>query len=244
LTVSHTEMSQLALTRGELYRTLSMIYIHPPNRSLVQRLLDERHLFSAAFPGRGSPLPGKLAEGLEAIRRFAEEVDTHRVERLADALLVEYTRLLRGVKHGYGPPPPYESVYRGEDVVFGETTMAVCREYQELDFKLSERYSREPPDHISCELDFMRFMCNKELEAWRNVNKNQAFRLLDAEKHFLEEHLMRWVTRFCENVRAHERLGFYRGWADLTEGWLSLDYQLIEYCRLAASLDEGATRLL
>jgi len=104
-----------------------------------------------------------------------------------------------------------------------------------LDFKLSERYSREPPDHISCELDFMRFMCNKELEAWRNVNKNQAFRLLDAEKHFLEEHLMTWVTRFCENVRAYERLGFYRGWADLTEGWLSFDHQLIEYCKLAAS---------
>ncbi len=46
-----------------------------------------------------------------------------------------------------------------------------------------------------------------------------------AEKEFLGEHLMKWLPKFCGEVRKHDRLGLFHCLADLTEGWISLDFQ-------------------
>jgi len=229
-------MSQLALARGGVYRTLSMIYIERPNQSLLRRLAAERQLLSTAPLGFSGVLPDRLVGGLEAVRSFLKELDLSLIGKHADALSIEYTRLLRGVRHSYGPPPPYESVYAGEGIVFGETTMAVSREYQESGFTWAE-HRGEPPDHISFELHFMQLMCTTEAEAWCKGDQDEALRLLNAEKHFLAEHLARWVSRFCENVRKYAKLGFYRGWADITEGWISFDFQQIDDYKASMSAD-------
>ncbi len=53
----------------------------------------------------------------------------------------------------------------------------------------------------------------------------EALRLLLAEREFLREHLLTWLPGFCSQIREHDRLGLFRGLADLTEGWVSFDYQ-------------------
>jgi len=228
LIISKSDLSHLARARGELYRTLSGIFIHSPNRTVLEKLLDKHDALSALFLRQYDPLPSKLKTGLEAIRSFADELESGRIDKFADALLVEYTRLLRGVKQSYGPPPPYESVYLGEGVVFGEVTIAVRKEYGEWGFTPAERHRTEPPDHISLELEFMQFLCTREAKAWRKEDQNEAQSLLSIEKRFLEKHLGKWAPKFCETIRRYDKLRFYRGWADITEGWISFDCQLIE----------------
>ena len=78
---------------------------------------------------------------------------------------------------------------------------------------------------MSFELEFMYLLCSKEADAWDGGNEEEALRMVRAEKEFLGEHLLAWLPKFCNKIREYDRLGFFRGLADLTEGWVAFDYQ-------------------
>ncbi len=126
----------------------------------------------------------------------------------------------------YSPLPPYESLYRnGSGRVFDDVTVDVLREYRHHGLEVTNSLRGEPPDHISFELEFMSFLCNREAEARDKNDDEEASQLLLAEKDFLEEHLMTWLPGFCGKIREHDRLGLFRCLADLTESWVMFDYQ-------------------
>jgi len=70
----------------------------------------------------------------------------------------------------------------------------------------------------------MRFLCDREVAAWETGNAQE---FLKEEDTFLSEHLASWVPTFCENVRIFDTTVFYAGLADLTEGWIFCDHQII-----------------
>ncbi len=74
---------------------------------------------------------------------------THKpVEELRNELAVDRTRLLRGIKPGYGPPPPYESVYAGtEQQPQMQASMSVQQAYAEAGVGLPKEV-RDQPDFI------------------------------------------------------------------------------------------------
>ena len=80
-------------------------------------------------------------------------------------LAVDWTKLFRGVQKGYGPPPPYESVYLGGGILHGPITDRVAREYESHGVKILEP-KNELPDFIAVELAFMSALANKEAKAW------------------------------------------------------------------------------
>jgi TorA maturation chaperone TorD len=71
----------------------------------------------------------------------------------------------------------------------------------------------------------MRFLCAKEAIQWRT--EDDAQELLEEECYFLSQHLAKWVPCFCENVRSFSSSLFYIGWADVTEGWIQYDLELV-----------------
>jgi putative dimethyl sulfoxide reductase chaperone len=72
-------------------------------------------------------------------------------EEVLEALPVDYTRLFIGP---FSPlAPPYESVYRGGEVM-GASTAAVMGLYRMAGFDLSGDF-HEAPDHIAAELEFV-----------------------------------------------------------------------------------------
>ena len=93
---------------------------------------------------------------------------------------------------------------------------------------LPDQYKGEPPDHISFELDFMSFLCDKEAEAWKNKDSKEALKFLNLEKDFLDNHLTRWVHSFCNKIIDAGRSGFYRGVAKITSGFIKFDHAQIE----------------
>ncbi len=54
---------------------------------------------------------------------------------------------------------------------------------------------------------------------------DEALGLLRVEKEFSRKHLEAWLPKFGNKIREYDRLGFFRGLADLTEGWVAFDYQ-------------------
>lgn len=240
MTKQLTDAHELAEARGKLYQLLAAVYAGPPSLDFLKLLAgwvasvskDEEH---------SQLLSQQMRHSLSMLDSFFEKGNFG--EELGETISVEFTRLFRGVKLHYSPPPPYESVYLEESgSVFGESTVAVHRKYLQFGLDLSERVSGEPPDHISFELEFMRNLCSKEADAWDGGNEEEALGMMRAEKEFLREHLLAWLPKFCNKIREYDRLGFFRELADLTEGWVAFDYQQHlqdEPLAAAAGITEG-----
>ncbi len=216
---------ELARSRARLYQLLSSVYIKPPGADFLKSLSG----WVASLDRSGGPtqfLSRQMRYSLEELDGFFKKIDEGFWAESVEAISVEFTRLFRGVKRQYSPPPPYESLYREDSGrVFGDLTFAVHREYRRFGLDLVDELNSEPPDHISFELDFMRLLCHQEAEAWAKDNQDEALRLQLAEREFLSQHLMTWLTELCDQIRKHDRLGLFRALADLTEGWINFDYQ-------------------
>lgn len=216
---------ELAGARANLYQLLATVYARPPSLDFLRFLAGWVALVSEAG-GPSQLLSQQMRHSLGMLDSFFKKIGENSWGELGETISVEFTKLFRGVKPHYSLPPPYESVYREESGrVFGELTVEVHREYRRFGFDLANGFSGEPPDHISFELEFMHLLCSQEAEAWEKDDEDEALRFLQAEKEFLRGHLMMWIPRFCSEVRKHDRLGLFRCLADLTEGWVSFDYQ-------------------
>ena len=98
-----------ASSRAKAYRFLASIYLKPPTKELITEFLRE-HPFSIE------------SEEMKTLSEYLSQNKLTSPEILEERLAAEHLRLFGGVTHGYGPPPPYESVWRGEGRVMGATT--------------------------------------------------------------------------------------------------------------------------
>lgn len=216
--------AELARARAKLYQILSALYFKPFEGDTLKLLAE----WSAAQVEAANSwlLSQKTRQGLILLNAFFRNVAKKPWDKLQEDISIEFTRLFRGVKQHYSPLPPYESVYREESGrVFGETTADVQKNYRRFGFDLSDGLKNEPPDHLSFELEFMHLLCHQEAEARERNDEDEALRLLKAQKEFTEEHLLTWLPELCAKIGELDRLGFFHGVAELTEGWVTFDYQ-------------------
>jgi TorA maturation chaperone TorD len=170
--------------------------------------------------GGAEDVPEDMREGLSLIQAFIGASKGMPVEELKTSLAVERTKLLRGIKPGYGPPPPYEGVYAPTaQEALGQAMMNVKNIYAESGVVLPEEI-HDQPDFIGFELDFMRHLTEKEAEAWAAENHEEVMRITEKERAFLDEHMLRWIPRFCDLMLQEAQLDFYRGVARLTKGFV------------------------
>ena len=210
-------LSKLAERRSKIYWFLSDFYLRKPDEKFIEELRTKI-----------AQIGEKVGEELEgALRKLKSALDDPNTEELSRRLSIEFTRLFRGVKKGYGPPPPYESVYRGEGRVLGEVTLEVMRAYLEAGFGLIDEYAG-PQDYIGTELRFMSFLCYKEMESWKGGKPDDGKRYLEMEIKFLNEHLFQFVARFYEKVKEEAREEFYVGVLELTKGFIEMEIKGIE----------------
>ncbi len=140
------------------------------------------------------------------------------VEEILTELAVERTRLLRGVKPGYGPPPPYESVYTDPSSHQGmEALSEIQAAYTRAGATLPDA-THDQPDFIGFELDFMRHLTEWEALARAQDDEKEVMRAVRVQRDFLSDHLDRWVPRFCAVMFEQAQLDFYRGVALVTRG--------------------------
>lgn len=216
---------ELACARARLYQLLGTLYFIPHEPELLKFVAS----WSATQLEAGNLtkfLSRQMRDGLNTMLRFFEERKEESWDELLEIVSVEFTRLFRGVKQHYSPPPPYESVYcESLGCVFGESTTAVLKEYRRFGFDLVDELRNEPPDYLGFELEFMHLLCRAEARAWEQDKRDEAVKFVAAERKFVEKHLLTWLPLLCSKVREYDRIGFFRALADLTEGWVSFDYE-------------------
>lgn len=119
---------------------------------------------------------------------------------------------------------PYESWYRDE-CLMGPSLVRVRGFMQRAGASLmGEGESGEPEDHVSCEFDLMRFLCDGFLGAESVEDRGRCVAL---QLEFLENHLLEWVPSFCEDVLGAEHLCFYKPISLITCEYIRGDGQMM-----------------
>ena len=213
---STAELEKLISNRGSTYGFLARIYRVEVDQELLEQMARMGLSVEVDLP--------EISEGYRMLKGFLE----HPTGSTLTDLAVEYARIFlgAGVKSGDGAYP-YESVYTSPDrLVMQDARDQVLKLYREEGLGRAEEFN-EPEDHIAFELEFMSYLCQKTTEALKDGDKGEALGYLKKQKNFLEEHLMRWVPAFCDDVQRLARGDFYKAVAKITIGYLSMEKDLI-----------------
>ena len=118
------------------------------------------------------------------------------------------------------PRPPcalYEGLYLGSRRAVMEE---VTRFYHHFGLSLGGE-SRELPDHLTTELEFMHFLTFREVAALENGQDWGPY--VRAQRDFLQRHLVRWVPRVRPLAEKQKAAAFYAGLLALAEAFLLKD---------------------
>lgn len=209
--------------RSYLYRLLQRIFGTDPQLEILEAaasdhtresleliLQDDEDLFDKHF------------ETLENLKK-ALAADS---EDILDKLKDEYTYLFVGPDKL--PAPPWESVYLSKErILFQENTLNVRRAYLEYNF-LPSNYPHEADDHLGLELDFMAHLSKLAQDNFENGQTEELKKVLQDQKRFLEEHLLKWIDEFAHDIQSSKSHLFYPSMADLIKHVLKIDKVLLD----------------
>ncbi len=208
-TYSNTEAIRDAETRAGMYGFIAAMLNRKPDATLVRRV---RSAGADAFNGLilDGDLLGSVGRGVLDMAAFVEETEGYPEDEVEKMLAIDWTRLFRGVSPGYGPLPPYESVYIDQDKTGIEIIQSVHRWYMENGAGIDRRQPNRP-DYLGLQIDFLRHLAEQEQQAWECGNSDEAMDCLNKSTRFTSEHITPWVHEFCKQAMGYAETGFYRG---------------------------------
>jgi TorA maturation chaperone TorD len=217
--INQNQNTQNAQTLAKTYHTLAMIFNQRPDAALVKNIKAMELGFFNQFI-RGDGLNSDVKEGLSEISKYVLQIKDQPEKTVEQSLLVDWTRLFRGLQPGYGPKPPYEGVYLGENENDLKTLESVARFYAKHGVAPAENAGNRP-DYIGLELDFLRYLCEQQADAWEKGDEIQAQEFQLAEHNFLKDHLGKWAARYCDQAIKEARTDFYHGFIHLVKGTIA-----------------------
>ncbi len=203
-----TDMAESAAGRANVYGLLSAVFRAEPSSSFLARFRDP-----------------EILGVLDALNlSLGDDFRDSSNEQLCEDLAVEYTRLFLGPGSHISP---HESLHTdrasgGNADLWGPETVAVKRFMEAAGLTVDDGFTGMP-DHICAELEFMQQLTTREAEAWTESDEEFATNILKIERRFYDEHLSRWVARFCDRVIENTVHPFYQGIAEVTKSFLEYE---------------------
>ncbi len=184
---------------GTVYRLLSACFCLPEKKLFCEEGLTEN---LASLLARVCTMAEPPARAMARAFEASSQED----------LRIEYARLFVGP--GKLLAPPFGSIYLDMGArVMGDTTLAVARMYEEAGLSLETRV-KQPPDHISIELEFMYYLIHKTAGAQEDGDVEAAAAWQERQAVFFNEHLSLWAGEFAERVTKGSENDFYTSLAD------------------------------
>ena len=207
--------------RGPLYALLGLAYYREPTRGFIEGLASNDPFSAAVFPAQEE----RIEEGLRILSRSLEPFRGGVADRDLEQVQGDHFQLFIG--SGMPTAPPWGSFYTTEEGLLVSRHTLEVRSFYERFGLVSERTEREPEDHVGLELEFMACLCEMHAERLRKGDEPGAAVTLQAQRDFLDDHLLPWVGRFCEQVRRAAWTDLFRGIAHLTEGFAAWDRRFL-----------------
>ena len=197
-----------------IFSLLGKILYTELDKAWLQSLIDE-DIFAESPFGESQ---AEVQLGLEYLREWSRENQSGISDQVFLDLQADNMRLFVGI--GKVLAPIWESVYfNDERMVFQEETLQVRSWFRR--FKLeSEKLYQEPDDHLGLELAFVAHLALLGLQALEQNDEAAFQQSLDAQRHFLSEHLLKWALKWAKLVNQYSKTNFYRGVSHLVCGTL------------------------
>lgn len=197
-----------------LFGLLGKVLYQELDKVLLEMLIKEDVFAESPFGAEQT----EIMRGLELLQCWTYENRDGLTDHELKALREDQLHLFIGLDKILAPV--WESVYfSNKRLVFQEQTLQVREWYYRFGLQL-ERINREPDDHIGLELAFVAHLANLALQAFEQKDDAAFEDLLQAQRDFLSEHLLRWGPAWCKLVKKHAKTDFYHGLAHLTHGAL------------------------
>jgi TorA maturation chaperone TorD len=210
---------ELAILRADLmgeallFGLLGKVLYGEPDREWLQSLIVEDVFGEAPF---GVEQP-EIQKGLELLGRWSAQNRNGIFTEEFEALKRDQLRLFIGLDRVLAPV--WESVYFNENrLVFQQQTLQVREWFARFGLQI-EKLNREPDDHIGLELSFVAHLSSRAVSLLADDPKSFN-ELMQAQRDFLSEHLLRWGPAWAQLVVQHAETDFYLGIAHLTHGAL------------------------
>lgn len=157
---------------------------------------------------------------------FMKEPTEEMLLHIKDMFQMEFNDSLQGVRadfthifSGTGRhPAPYESLYNypigDKPRLWGKATEEVLAFYNSTGLTIDEEMPLIP-DHISAELLFMSYLVENGL--------------VEQQKRFLEEHLLKWVPECCQEIYKQAGTTFYKELSKILQDFILYDYENLDY---------------
>lgn len=211
---THVEWGDNLAGEVLLFGLLGKILYTFPERSWLDPVLDEDLFVEAPFAEDHRD----VVKGLTLLRNFSREYLLGNQKELLDDLKLEYTRLFDHTDRI--PVAPWGSVYLSKDhLLFQEQSLEVRNWYRNFNLELINLY-KEPDDHIGLELAFLAHLANMSVQAIKNGDQDELERLLNAQRGFLTEQVLKWVPTWCDLMIKYAKTDFYLGVAFTLRGAL------------------------
>jgi TorA maturation chaperone TorD len=159
-----------------------------------------------------------LGEGWAEIKQFLDSVA---VERLAETVADEYTRLFIG-PHA-AEIYPYESYYLTARLL-DRPLVAIRSFLGEVGMEKEGGYP-EPEDFLAFELEVMRRLIGRQGSA---SDPDEEARWITHQAGFLKQHLLVWAPAAASDLAGAKGATFYRGVAKLLQGFLECERDLFQ----------------
>ena len=212
-----SELSELMENRATMYDFLSRVYKVEVDEAFLAELK------ATHYPQNTGSEPID-----EAYRRIHAFLCRAR-ENTLNTLAVDYARIFLGcgsldAEAAY----PFESVYTSpKHLTMQDARDEVLAIYKSEGFGKTSSW-KEPEDHLAVELEFVKALSLKAKESIEKEDAEEAFRLVETQRNFIEAHIMAWLPHFVEDVAKYAKKDFYPAFADLTLAYLQEDVALLE----------------
>jgi DMSO reductase family type II enzyme chaperone len=202
-----------ALCRSVIYHALSMGLARPSQERFEGLRSEEARAAlseAARFLAPGANLPVSTAEWIQTLPALT-----------LDAWLSSHARLFGHTPRGQ--VCPYETEYGQEGLFAQPRELArIMGFYRAFGLETSEA-ERERADHVSCELEFLDFLCRKEAVAHEAGDAELLAETQKAMRLFLKDHLGRFGRAFARLLRQGDPSGFFGALGDLLHDFLGLE---------------------
>ena len=188
--------------RAQLYTLLSRLYRTEVDAPLLAGLKG------LSFPAAANE---NLSEGYTILTDYLANCSENTLEDLA----VDYATVFLAAGSADGQAAiPCESVYTSPKKIFMQDAWEdVCRIYAEHGLTKKGTHSDLMEDHIALELEYM-----AELVKRRNPQ---------AEKSFIENHLLNWLPSFVADIEKYADHDFYKAVGRITLGFVQMEHGLL-----------------
>lgn len=194
----------LAKNRENIYRLLGRLYKKEITPGIATALKSMDFPLESGDEG--------LKEGYIMLADYLENTDTSSIEELD----VDFAKVFLGAGISEGAAAfPYESVYTSrKKSMMQEARDQVMEIYASKGLVKNGESEKLIEDHVSLELDYMAYLCGNGPR--------------EEQKSFLENHLLNWVPKLCQDIQKHANTNFYKAVAKITESYLKLDYKILD----------------